>query len=126
MTQIKKKIIVVDDEPDIVRGIQLALEAKGYEVLCAYDGQTAIALSIEHKPDLMLLDVVMPKMDGYHVCHELKNSYVCRSMPIIMLSASAQDIDKYWGLESGVNEYLTKPISMAKLLKKISEHLDKV
>lgn len=119
----KKRILVVDDEMDIVRGLQMALEANGYEVLCAFDGPTAITLTYKHHPDLIILDVVMPKMSGYHVCKELKASDRCKSIPILMLSASGQRIDKFLGYEAGVNEYLTKPIDTHSLLKKVKDYL---
>lgn len=121
----KKRILVVDDEMDIVRGLQMALEASGYEVLCAFDGPTAITLAFKHHPDLMILDVVMPKMSGYHVCKELKSSAALSRMPILMLSASGQRVDKFLGYEAGVDEYLTKPINIRILLKKVEGHLRK-
>lgn len=117
----KKKILLVDDEHDLVETMQLALEAKGYEIACAYDGEEGLKAAREGAPDIVILDLMMPKMNGYQVCWELKNNDVTRNIKVIMLTAKTQETDKFWGHETGADDYVTKPFEMSALLKRIAD-----
>jgi len=109
-------ILVVDDEARYVRAIRFNLEASGYEVTTAQDGETAIALVGDGAPDLVLLDVKMPGMDGLEVCRRIREF---SAVPIIMLTALAQDTDKVKGLDTGADDYVTKPFSAEELLARV-------
>src|SRR5699024_8461721 len=104
----KQKILVVDDEKPIADILKFNLEKEGYEVTCAHDGNDAIALAEEIKPDIILLDIMLPGKDGNEVCREVRKT---QSMPIIMLTAKDSEIDKVIGLELGADDYVTKPFS---------------
>jgi len=122
-----KKILVVDDEKHIVRLVQVNLERAGYEVITAYDGDEALKKVKEERPDLIVLDVMMPKMDGFEVMKHLKADPTTRDIPVIMLTAKAQDTDVFKGWQSGVDCYLTKPFNPLELLgfiKRIFESLE--
>lgn len=119
----KKKILIIDDEAPFVETINVRLEFEGYEVLSAGDGQEGLEKAREIKPDLILLDVMMPKMDGYQVCRMLKFDDNFKDIPIIMLTARAQDTDRKTGKEVGANDYISKPFEMDELLEKIKELL---
>lgn len=123
MSEVKKRILVVDDEPDIVSMLKIRLEASGYEVLVATDGNTAYSKAKSDKPDLIILDLMLPDMDGYQVCRLLKYDQNYRRIPIIMLTAKSRKEDKDWGEKVGVDFYLTKPFEPAILLDKIKELL---
>jgi two-component system alkaline phosphatase synthesis response regulator PhoP len=116
------KILVVDDEHNIIELVVYNLKTAGYETISAEDGKTGLALAIEEKPDLILLDVMLPGMNGLDVCRELRNEYQLR-MPIIMLTARADDIDKVLGLEFGADDYMTKPFSIRELMARIKAAL---
>lgn len=118
-----KKILIVDDEKDLVETLTFRLEAAGFEVIPAYDGLEGLSKARKEKPDLILLDVMMPKMDGYQVCRLLKFSTDTKDIPIIMLTARGQDRDKLTGQEVGADVYITKPFDGAELVKKIKEVL---
>jgi len=118
-----KKILVIDDERDLVETLTYRLEAFGYEVLTAYDGQEGLDKAREERPDLILLDVMMPKMDGYQVCRMLKFDEEFKSIPIIMLTARGQDSDRETGETVGADEYVTKPFEANDLTNKIKELL---
>lgn len=113
-----KKILVVDDERDIVNMLHYNLSKAGFDVVTAYSGDEAL-LKTEHLPDLILLDVMMPGMDGWEVCRMLKRQERTASIPIIFLSARGSEIDEVVGLELGAEDYITKPIALAKLLARI-------
>jgi DNA-binding response OmpR family regulator len=121
MEPAKKKILLVDDEPHIVKLLQARLKSHGYEVICACDGQTGLELAKTEKPDLLILDLMLPKMDGYAVCGEMKGDAAYSRIPIIMFTARAQEGDITRGKESGADAYITKPFDAAALLKKIEE-----
>jgi len=121
----KKKILVVDDEREIVTNLCMALEMKGYEALTAFDGQEALDVARKEMPDLVLLDIVMPKLNGYQVCRELKKSETTKSIPILMLTAKTQESDVFWGKETGADEYIKKPFDLADLLERIGVFLEK-
>lgn len=118
------RILIVDDEESARTGMQLLLEQKGYEILCAEDGVTALKLIDEKKPDLILLDIVMPEIDGYQLCDLLKKKQEYREIPVIMITAKSQKKDIFWALEKGAEECLTKPIDPISLLKVIKKLLD--
>ena len=118
-----KRILVVDDEQDIVRLVGLRLKANVYEVLSANYGQQGLETAQKEKPDLIILDVMMPKMDGYKVCGLLKKDSRFAKTPIIMFTAKAQDKDKDWGGEVGGDAYLTKPFAPPVLIAKVKELL---
>lgn len=116
----EKKILVVEDEKPIADILQFNLEKEGYEVIVAYDGQTATEIVDEDPPDLILLDLMLPKKDGMEVCREIRASH---QMPIIMLTAKDSEIDKVLGLELGADDYVTKPFSTRELLARVKANL---
>lgn len=120
-----KKILVVDDEPDVASLLTLMLKSQGYAVVTASDGQEALEKARGEAPDLILLDVMLPRMDGYKVARMLKFDENYSHIPIIMLTAKIQDRDKQTGLEMGANDYLTKPFDTTVLLNKIKDILEK-
>ena len=112
-----KRVLVVDDDRVIQQLLEVNLELEGYEVAgTAFDGRQAIAMAEELRPDLILLDIMMPKMDGLEVCRHLKADPELAKIPIVLLSARAQDMDIREGLEIGANAYLTKPFDPVELL----------
>ncbi|WP_227395026.1 response regulator YycF [Jeotgalibacillus aurantiacus] len=115
-----KKILVVDDEKPIADILQFNLKKEGYEVHCAYDGDTAVEMVEEIKPDLILLDIMLPGRDGMEVCREVRKNY---EMPIIMLTAKDSEIDKVLGLELGADDYVTKPFSTRELVARVKANL---
>jgi DNA-binding response OmpR family regulator len=123
MNIIKASILVVDDEPRYVRAIQFNLEASGYEVLVARDGRTAIELAASEEPDLIILDIRMPGLDGYEICRQIRQF---SGVPIIMLTALAQGDDKVKGLDIGADDYVTKPFSAEEMLARVRAVLRRV
>jgi two-component system KDP operon response regulator KdpE len=119
----KIRVLVVDDEPRYVWGTKVNLESRGYEVLTAHDGQTALELIASEDPDLVVLDVKMPGLSGWEVCERARQF---SKVPIIMLTALAEDADKVRGLELGADDYVTKPFSTAELLARIQAVLRRV
>ncbi len=111
-----KKILVVDDEKNILDIIVFNLKNEGYETVSAGDGEEAVKMQKEHNPDLILLDVMLPKMDGFTVCKTIRTY---SNVPIIMLTARADEVDKIMGLELGADDYITKPFSMKELSARI-------
>ncbi len=122
---VSKKILIVDDEQDIVETLKFMLEAQGYECFCAYDGEAGLSLAKEIIPDLMILDVMMPKINGYKISRLLKYDTKYKDIPIIMVTARSQEDDKIIGQETGVNEYITKPFELDEVISKVKEYLDK-
>ncbi|MGC2424371.1 MAG: response regulator [Nitrospirota bacterium] len=118
-----KKILVVDDEMHILRIVKYKLESAGYDVLTALNGIEALKLAREEKPALIFLDIMMPGMNGYEVCSQLKNDPETKDIIIIMLTAKGQESDKIKGLEVGVDEYITKPFSPQDLLDRTKDLL---
>jgi two-component system response regulator VicR len=114
------KILVVDDEQPIADILKFNLEKEGYEVICAFDGGTAVELAWEIKPDLILLDLMLPVKDGMDVCREVRSRL---STPIIMLTAKDTELDKVLGLELGADDYVTKPFSTRELLARVKAQL---
>lgn len=117
------RVLVCDDERFIVRLIQVNLERVGYEVITAYDGAEAIEKIHTHKPDLLLLDVMMPFVDGYEVLKRVRHNPETQNLPVIMLSAKATDSDVYWGYHLGTDLYLTKPFHPAELVSSVDKML---
>ena len=111
-----KKVLVVDDEKLIVKGIRFSLEQDGMEVDCAYDGEEALNMAKETSYDMILLDVMLPKMDGFEVCQAIREF---SNMPIVMLTAKGDDMDKILGLEYGADDYITKPFNILEVKARI-------
>jgi len=120
-----KKILVVDDETDLVETLRFPLEMEGFEVLVSYNGEDALNKARKEIPDLILLDLMLPKLDGYKVCRLLKFDEKYKHIPILMLTAKTQERDKILGKETGANEYITKPFEMDHLLEKVKTYLSK-
>jgi DNA-binding response OmpR family regulator len=118
------KILIIEDEPNMVAGLRDNFEFEGYEVVAAYDGVEGLDRALKESPDLVLLDVMMPKMSGLDVCKQLKTKRP--SMPIIMLTARGQEVDKVVGLELGADDYVTKPFSIRELLARAKAVLRRV
>lgn len=119
----KKKILIVDDEAHIVELVKVCLEDSDYDLVDAYDGQEALEKAESERPDLILLDIMLPKLDGFEVCRRLKDSESTREIPVVMLSAKGQEVDKVKGFQSGADAYMTKPFSPIRLLNELEELL---
>ncbi|MCH7702378.1 MAG: response regulator transcription factor [Planctomycetes bacterium] len=115
------RILVAEDEPDMLMGLRENLQMEGYEVLEAVDGEAAVELATKERPDLILLDVMMPKLDGFAVCKRLREAGF--TVPILMLTARGQEEDVVRGLELGADDYITKPFGVAELLARIKTSL---
>ena len=115
-----EKILVIEDEENILEAIKYSLTREGYEVYGATDGEKGLEMAQELRPDLVVLDVMLPRMDGFEVCRILRRDM---SMPVFMLSARAEEIDKVVGLEIGADDYITKPFSMRELVARIRNSL---
>ncbi len=118
-----KKILIVDDEQDIVETLQFMLEAEGFECYTAFDGEAGLNLAKEIMPDLIILDVMMPKINGYKISRLLKYDNKYKNIPIIMITARSQDEDKIIGEETGVDEYITKPFEIDFVVERVKSHL---
>lgn len=116
------KILIVDDEKDIVETLSFLLKSKGYDVISAHDGEEGLKLAKEENPNLIILDVMMPKINGYKICRLLKYDAKYKNIPIIMVTARSQDNDKLIGEETGANEYITKPFEFSNVLEIISKY----
>jgi len=117
------KILVVDDEHNIVDILRVNLEREGYTVVAAYDGLQALEMAETQKPDLVLLDCMLPKLDGFDVCRKLRQK---TSIPILMLTAKSEEIDKVLGLELGADDYITKPFSVREVLARVKAQLRRI
>ena len=111
-----KKVLVVDDEKLIVKGLRFSLEQDGMEVDCAYDGEEALEYARNREYDIVLLDVMLPKLDGFQVCQQIREF---SNMPILMLTAKGDDMDKILGLEYGADDYITKPFNILEIKARI-------
>ena len=116
----KGKILVVDDEIYIVHILDFSLGMEGYEVLTALDGEQALEKARAEHPDLIVLDIMMPKLDGYETCKRLKADEATKRIPVILLSAKGRNVDQKVGFEVGADDYITKPFSPRKLVERIN------
>ncbi len=119
----KAKILAADDEPDALELIEVNLKSAGYEVLIAADGREALQKARAAMPDLILLDIMLPEMDGLEVCKALRRDAATAMLPIIMLTARAAEIDRVLGLELGADDYITKPFSPRELILRVKNVL---
>jgi len=119
----KKKILVVDDEKDLTALVCLHMKMAGFEILTANNGEKALDLSREEKPDLIILDLMLPKIDGWQVCEQLRQDAVTKDIPVIMLTARTQIEDKLKGFEAGADDYVTKPFSPRELVARVKRVL---
>src|SRR3989441_2860107 len=117
------KILVADDSPNIREILKLSLETDGYTVVLAEDGDQALAMVAREKPDLVIMDIMMPKVNGFQVCRRLKSDRATHDVPVIMLTAKSGDQDVFWGKDCGADEYMTKPFSTRELGKTIDRLL---
>lgn len=118
-----KKVLIVDDEQDIVESLQFVLEVAGFECHCAYNGEEGLNLAREILPDLIILDVMMPKINGFKICRLLKYDNKYKNIPILMVTARSQNEDKLIGEETGVDEYITKPFDLDVIVEKVKGYL---
>ncbi|MBM6820367.1 response regulator transcription factor [Clostridium saudiense] len=116
---VNEKILVVDDEEHIAELISYNLTSNGYKVITANNGNDAVKLAVEEKPNLILLDLMIPGKDGYDVCKDVRSNSEIRNTPIIMLTAKSEELDKILGLELGADDYITKPFSVRELLARV-------
>jgi two-component system response regulator VicR len=121
----KKTILVVDDEKSIMELLVFNLQKEGYNTLEAYDGVTAVEMAINEKPDLILLDVMIPKLDGISVCKKIRYALNISNIPILMISAKDTESDKIVGLEMGADDYITKPFQIREVMARIKANLRK-
>lgn len=121
----KKTILVVDDEESIMELLVFNLEKEGYNTLKAYDGITAVEMAMNEKPDLILLDVMIPKLDGISVCKKIRYALNISNIPILMISAKDTESDKIVGLEMGADDYITKPFQIREVMARIKANLRK-
>ena len=122
--QQKKRILAVDDEENLIEALTLRLQASDYEVIHAFDGREALHKAKGENPDLIILDVMLPFLDGFEICRLLKFDSKYQSIPIILLTSKVSDEDRKTGMEVGANAYLTKPFDAKGLLEKIGELLN--
>ena len=116
-----QRVLIIEDEPDMVLGLRDNFEYEGYDVLVARDGKEGLSRALADHPDVILLDIMLPKMSGLDVCRQLRSNGV--DTPVIMLTARGQEIDKVIGLEMGADDYVTKPFSIKELLARVRAHL---
>ncbi len=123
MVFIAKRILIVEDDPSVLRATSFILEKEGYEVLTAVDGLEGLRKAKEENPDLLILDVMLPGIDGFEICHSLRAESQTAQLPILMFSAKGQETDKATGLKVGADEYLTKPVDREVLISKVATWL---
>ncbi len=114
-----KKVLIVDDEPNIVLSLEFLMEEAGYEVRSVADGQQALDAVREEVPDLILLDIMLPKLDGYEICREIRANPQAKDVRVIMLTAKGREVDQEKGLAFGADEYITKPFSTREVVEKV-------
>ena len=117
------RLLIVEDSEQAAIFLSRMLEAHGYRYQVARDGMEAISAVRENPPDLVLLDIMMPTLNGYQVCRELKDDPETRAIPIVMLTAKSQESDKFWGKEAGADVYVVKPFDMDELLEAVVEQI---
>lgn len=118
-----KTILVVEDEPDTLLALKDRLEMEGYRVVTAVDGMEALEVLPEARPALILMDVMMPRMNGYQLCRKIKSREEWSRIPVILVTAKSQESDRYWGKESGCDDYVTKPFEMDDVIERIREKI---
>ena len=123
MIFISKRILIVEDNPSVLRATSYILEKEGYEVLTAVDGLEGLRMAKDDNPDLLILDVMLPGIDGFEICHSLRAESQTAHLPILMFSAKGQETDKATGLKVGADEYITKPVAREVLLEKVTTWL---
>ena len=123
MSDIRSRILIVDDEPDLLSVLHFGLEIEGFEVLDASDGEQALRMAREQKPDLIVLDLMLPRIDGYKVCRALKFDERYRRIPIFILSARSGETDRKLAFDLGADGFVTKPYDMKDLVARIRERL---
>ncbi len=123
MSQIHAKILIVDDEADLVSVLRFGLQVEGFEVISAFDGEEGLRLARDERPDLIVLDLMLPKMDGYQVCRSLKFDERYKGIPILILSARSSEQDRKLALEMGADGFVTKPYDMRDLVGRIRARL---
>ena len=119
-----KKILIVDDEQDIVESLKFVLEASGFSCFTAFNGEDGLRMAKEIVPDLIILDVMMPKINGYKISRLLKYDAKYKNIPILMVTARSQAEDKLIGEETGADEYITKPFELDEVVKKVEQYLN--
>ncbi len=119
-----KYVLIVDDAPNIVLSLEFLMKKEGYDVLSVSNGEEAMAAVTERVPDLVLLDVMMPRKDGYEVCQELRAGKSWKDIKIIMLTAKGRDVEREKGLALGADDYITKPFATRELVEKVKALLD--
>ena len=117
------RILVAEDEPYILKALDFRLKNLGHEIIAAVDGGEALEIATKEKPDLVLLDIMMPVMDGFQVLRKLKSQEKTKNIPVIMLTAKSQEKDIVTGLEDGATDYITKPFSFAELIARVNRTL---
>ena len=123
MIFIAEKILIVEDDPSVLRATSYILEKEGYEVLTAVDGLEGLKMAKDDNPDLLILDVMLPGIDGFEICHSLRAESQTANLPILMFSAKGQESDKATGLKVGADEYLVKPVDREVLLDRVTAWL---
>jgi len=118
-----KTVLVVDDSPTELRLMATTLSKQGYQVVTAIDGEDALTKAQSLQPDLVLLDIILPKKNGFQVCRQLKTSPDTSHLRVVLVSSKSQDSDRYWGLKQGADNYLTKPFTDAELLSAVHEFI---
>ena len=124
MPDVKTRILIVDDEPDLLSVLRFGLEAEGFDVLEASDGEQGLTLARQHTPDLIVLDLMLPRMDGYKVCRALKFDDRYKQIPVFILSARSGETDRRLALDLGADAFMTKPYDMKQLVARVRERLN--
>jgi len=119
----ERKVLVVDDEVNITQIMEFSIGAEGYDVVTAANGEEAISKARKEQPNLIILDIMMPKVDGYEVCRVLKRDPLTKRIPVILLTAKGREIDKRLGYEVGASDYVVKPFSPSQLIDKVNSYL---
>jgi twitching motility two-component system response regulator PilH len=120
---VRTKILVVEDSPTYLRQISHLLREEGFEIITAVDGEDALEKTVTENPDLIVLDVILPKKNGFQVCRQLKTAPDTQNIKILMLTSKSQDSDRFWGLKQGADDYMTKPFDDIELVANVTKLL---
>lgn len=120
---VNAKIMIVEDSPTILRNITDLLQNEGYETITAIDGEEALEKAVRENPNLIVLDVILPKKNGFQVCRQLKTSPATQDIKILMMTSKSQDSDRFWGIKQGADDYMTKPYEDQELSENITKLL---